>query len=580
MNLLLKHRMTLPLTLLLLVLLILSPQLYLLLHKTTLPVFVQQGLLPALLLLLLLLSVSRNFATGIWFWLPFALLAPQELFYLSTYQKVTDAHAMAIIAETDLAEAAGYLSGLGWLILPAILLVLMLVAVASAVCKVQALQWPRYGRPLVWLLTLCWLGWLYQQELVYRELYPVKEGRNATETELSKRPLPNSHNLYHQSYPLNLLLAANEFRVQKAALAEVAATVADFRFGTSQPQNTAERQIYVLVIGETLRPDRLQLNGYPRATTPRLAGLGDVVSFTNMVSPWAWTRMSVPVILSRKSAQDHSYFSRETSVVAAFKEAGFATAWLSTQSPLGVHDSSVALHASEADEVQYLNPVGYKKEGFYDDVLVGAFSRVLEKGEAKQLIVLHTLGSHFSYSDRYPDSFDLFQPSGKGEALGMHDRANKEKLNNAYDNTVAYTDYLLFNLIRQLEKQQAISSLLLVSDHGENLFDGDCDKSGHGHNTEFDYRVAALWWGSAEFKAKYPQQTQLLQQRRDVPLITSQTFHTMLDLAQLRYADERLAQSFASTQFVPPQRILASGIDFDKAQRLGACKVLPNPVQP
>lgn len=580
MNLLLKHRMTLPLTLLLLVLLILSPQLYLLLHKTTLPAFVQQGLLPALLLLLLLLSVSRNFATGIWFWLPFALLAPQELFYLSTYQKVTDAHAMAIIAETDLAEAAGYLSGLGWLILPAIMLVLMLVAVASAVCKVQGLQWPRYGRPLVWLLTLGWVGWLYQQELVYRELYPVKEGRNATETELSKRPLPNSHNLYHQSYPLNLLLAANEFRVQKAALAEVAATVADFRFGTSQPQNTTERQIYVLVIGETLRPDRLQLNGYPRATTPRLAGLGDVVSFTNMVSPWAWTRMSVPVILSRKSAQDHSYFSRETSVVAAFKEAGFATAWLSTQSPLGVHDSSVALHASEADEVQYLNPVGYKKEGFYDDVLVSAFSRVLEKGAAKQLIVLHTLGSHFSYSDRYPDSFDLFQPSGKGEALGMHDRANKEKLNNAYDNTVAYTDYLLFNLIRQLEKQQAISSLLLVSDHGENLFDGDCDKSGHGHNTEFDYRVAALWWGSAEFRAQYPQQTQLLQQRRDAPLITSQTFHTMLDLAQLRYADERLAQSFASPEFVPPQRILASGIDFDKAQRLGACKALPNPVQP
>ncbi len=586
MNLLLKHRMTLPTTLLLLVLLILSPQLYLLMQKGNVLTLVQHGILPALLLLLLLLSVSRNLATGLWLWLPFALLAPQELFYLSTYQKVTDAHAMAIIAETDLAEAAGYLSGLGWLILPAIMLVLMLVAVASAVCKVQGLQWPRYGRPLVWLLTLCWGGWLYQQELVYRDLYPVKQGRNATETELSKRPLPNSHNLYHQSYPLNLLLAANEFRVQKAALAEVAATVADFRFGTSQSlpvsaqPPAAERQIYVLVIGETLRPDRLQLNGYQRATTPRLAGLGDVVSFTNMVSPWAWTRMSVPVILSRKSAQDHSYFSRETSLVAAFKEAGFATAWLSTQSPLGVHDSSVALHASEADEVQYLNPVGYKKEGFYDDVLVGAFTRVLEKAAPKQLIVLHTLGSHFSYADRYPDSFDLFQPSGKGEALGMHQRANKEKLNNAYDNTVAYTDFLLFNLIRQLEKQQAISSLLLVSDHGENLFDGDCDKSGHGHNTEFDYRVAALWWGSAEFKAQYPEQTQLLQQRRDAPLMTSQTFHTMLDLAQLRYADERLAQSFASTQFAPPRRILASGIDFDAATRLGACKTLPSPVQP
>lgn len=580
MKLLLKHQLVMPLLFGLLLLLCLSPQLYLLPGKTSIVLWLQHGLLPGLLLLLLLLSVSKNLASSIWLWLPFALLAPQELFYLSTYQKVTDAHAMAIIAETDLAEAAGYLSGLGWLILPAILVVLLLTAFCSAVFKVQNIQWPRYGRPLVWATTLLLCGWLYQQELNYREQYPVKQGRNATETALAQRPLPNTHNLYHQSYPLNLLLAANEFRLQRAALAEVAASVADFRFGASQPVEIAERQIYVLVIGETLRPDRLQLNGYPRATTPRLAGLGNVVSFTNMISPWAWTRMSVPVILSRKSAQDHSYFSRETSIVAAFKEAGFATAWLSTQSPLGVHDSSVALHASEADEVQYLNPVGYKKAGFYDDVLVSAFSRILAKGAQKQLIVLHTLGSHFSYADRYPDSFDLFQPSGKGEALGMHNKANKEKLNNAYDNTVAYTDYVVFNLIRQLEKQQAVSGLMLVSDHGENLFDGDCDKSGHGHNTEFDYRVAALWWSSEAFKNRYAAQQQRLTERRNAPLLTSQTFHTLLDVAQIRYANERSEQSIASATFTPQRRILASGIDFDATKRLGSCRVLPSPVAP
>ena len=580
MKLLLKHQLVMPLLFGLLLLLCLSPQLYLLPGKTSIVLWLQHGLLPGLLLLLLLLSASKNLASSIWLWLPFALLAPQELFYLSTYQKVTDAHAMAIIAETDLAEAAGYLSGLGWLILPAILVVLLLTAFCSAVFKVQNIQWPRYGRPLVWATTLLLCGWLYQQELNYRAQYPVKQGRNATETALAQRPLPNTHNLYHQSYPLNLLLAANEFRLQRAALAEVAASVADFRFGASQQVEIAERQIYVLVIGETLRPDRLQLNGYPRATTPRLAGLGNVVSFTNMISPWAWTRMSVPVIISRKSAQDHSYFSRETSIVAAFKEAGFATAWLSTQSPLGVHDSSVALHASEADEVQYLNPVGYKKAGFYDDVLVSAFSRILAKGAQKQLIVLHTLGSHFSYADRYPDSFDLFQPSGKGEALGMHNKANKEKLNNAYDNTVAYTDYVVFNLIRQLEKQQAVSGLMLVSDHGENLFDGDCDKSGHGHNTEFDYRVAALWWSSEAFKSRYAAQQQRITERRNAPLLTSQTFHTLLDVAQIRYANERSEQSIASATFRPQRRILASGIDFDAAKRLGSCRVLPSPVAP
>lgn len=574
---LLSHPITAPLCFLLLVLLVLSPQFYLWPAPEKLWHWLRWSIAPTLLVLALLLTLSTQLHRAIWTWFPLVLLAPQELFYIATYQKVTDAHAMAIIAETDLAEAAGYLSGLGWLILPAVLCIMLLFVLTSAVFKVQQYRWLSYGRPLVWTASLLLVGWLWQQEVQYQKLYPPQPKANSTETALAQRPLPNSHNLFHQSYPLNLLLAANEFRVQKAALAEVAAKVADFKFDATQPQPPAARQIYLLVIGETLRPDRLQLNGYARATTPRLAGLGDVVSFTDMVSPWSWTRMSVPVIISRKSALDQQYFSSEKSLVAAFAEAGFATAWLSTQSPLGVHDSSVALHAAEADQVQYLNPVGYKKAGFYDEVLVKTLQRILAKNAPKQLIVLHTLGSHFSYADRYPDNFDLFQPSGKHQAIGMHDRKNKEMLNNAYDNTVAYTDQLLFNLIKSLQQQDAISSLLYVSDHGENLFDGECSKSGHGHHTEYDYRVAALWWGSAQFRQQYPALTGQLVANRRQPLSTNQIFHTMLDLAQISYPTAQPELSFAQASKQARPRLLSSGQNFDTSPKDAICRALPAP---
>lgn len=576
---LLSHPVTAPLCFLMLLLLVLSPQLYLWPETGKLLHWLGWSIAPTLLLLALLLTVSRQLHRSIWVWFVPVLLAPQELFYIATYHKVTDAHAMAIIAETDLAEAAGYLSGLGWLILPAVLLMMLLFVITSAVFKVQQYQWLPYGRPLVWTASLLLIGWLWHQELQYQQLYPPKPKANQTETALAQRPLPNSHNLFHQSYPLNLLLAANEFRVQKAALADVAAKVADFKFHASQPTPPAARQIYLLVIGETLRPDRLQLNGYARATTPRLAGLGDVVSFSNMISPWSWTRMSVPVIISRKSAQDQQYFSTEKSLVAAFAEAGFATAWLSTQSPLGVHDSSVALHASEADQVQYLNPVGYKKAGFYDEVLVKAVQRILAQNAEKQLIVLHTLGSHFSYADRYPDNFDLFQPSGKHQAIGMHDRANKEKLNNAYDNTVAYTDQVLFNLIKSLQQQDAISSFLYVSDHGENLFDGNCNKSGHGHHTEYDYRVAALWWGSRQFRQQYPEVTQQLAMNRQQPFSTNQIFHTMLHLAQIGYPTAQPELSIAQSpgSLLERPRLLSSGQNFDSSPKDAVCRAFPAP---
>ncbi len=561
--------------LLCLLLLLISPQYLVLQRGQDLGPWLRLGMLPAVLMLLVLLSLQRSFGRSIWLWLPLALLVPQEWFYQLTYGKATDAHAMAIIAETDLAEAAGYLSGIGWLLFAALLGILLLFGLTSSVLFAAQLHWPRYLRPVIWSCAVVGVGWVVLQERQYAIDYPVVQQADATQTALSRRPLPQSHNLFYQSFPLNLLLAGNEYRVQQQALSAVAAQSRDFRFGAAQPEVLGERQIYVLVIGETLRPDRLQLNGYARATTPELASIPGVVSFQDMISPWAWTRMSVPVIISRKTAADHSYFFNEKSLVAAFAEAGFRTYWLSTQSPLGVHDSSVALHASEADEVQYLNPVGYKKEGFYDAVLLDAFQRVLARKEQKQLIVLHTLGSHFSYTDRYPPEFDRFLPSGKGQKIGMHDRANRELLNNAYDNTVLYTDFVVSGLIRQLQSQQAIASLLLVSDHGENIFDGNCDKSGHGHNTEFDYRVGALWWGSELFSKQFPQKTQQLNKAAQLPLLTSQTFHTMLQLADIHYPSQQTAMSFADPAFRPQSRKLWTGIDFDRAAKSGQCRILP-----
>jgi glucan phosphoethanolaminetransferase (alkaline phosphatase superfamily) len=561
--------------LLCLLLLLISPQYLVLQRGQDLAPWLRLGMLPAVLLLLVLLSLQRSFGRSIWLWLPLALLVPQEWFYQLTYGKATDAHAMAIIAETDLAEAAGYLSGIGWLLFAALLGILLLFGLTSSVLFAAQLHWPRYLRPVIWSCAVVGVGWVVLQERQYAIDYPVVQQADATQTALSRRPLPQSHNLFYQSFPLNLLLAGNEYRVQQQALSAVAAQSRDFRFGAAQPEVLGDRQIYVLVIGETLRPDRLQLNGYPRATTPELASIPGVVSFKDMISPWAWTRMSVPVIISRKTAADHSYFFKEKSLVAAFAEAGFRTYWLSTQSPLGVHDSSVALHASEADEVQYLNPVGYKKEGFYDAVLLDAFQRVLARKEQKQLIVLHTLGSHFSYTDRYPPEFDRFLPSGKGQKIGMHDRANRELLNNAYDNTVLYTDFVVSGLIKQLQSQQAIASLLLVADHGENIFDGNCDKSGHGHNTEFDYRVGALWWGSELFSKQFPQKTQQLNKAAQLPLLTSQTFHTMLQLADIHYPSQQTAISFADPAFRPQSRKLWTGIDFDRAAKSGQCRILP-----
>lgn len=557
-------------------LLLLSPVLVQWPEQDLMP-YLQWKLIAAVWCYMLLLSLFRSLWPGLVLLLPAALLVPQEVFYLLTYQKNTDAHAIAIVAETDLNEALGYLTGIGVFLALAVLIIVVLWWYLVRSAWQRNWRWEAGIRPAIWLICIGVLASLSWNEWQYQQINKARQRANPEENVFVQRPLPYSYEKFHATYPLNMLLAINEFVKQKQAVAEIAESTALFKFSARQSNVPAQRQIYVLVIGETLRPDRLQLNGYNRATSPRLAGTKNVISFTDMVSPWAWTRMSVPVILSRKIATDQRYFPTEPSIVAAFKEAGFSTSWLSTQSPLGVHDSSIALHASEADQVQYLNPVGYKKEGFYDDILLPAFERVLKQNQPKQLIVLHTLGSHFSYADRYPDAFDLFTPSGKGQSVSMHDQKSKVLLNNAYDNSVAYTDFILFNLIKQLEQSQSVSSLFFVSDHGENIFDGQCGKSGHGHNTERDYRVAAILWTSDAYNLHYPQKKTLAEQRREQPLLTSSVFHSMLDLADIQYPDQKLSKSWLSPDWRPSPRILQQGLDFDKAKRVGLCQELKAP---
>ena len=116
-----------------------------------------------------------------------------------------------------------------------------------------------------------------------------------------------------------------------------------------------------------------------------------------------------------------------------------------------------------------------------------------------------------------------------------------------------------------------------MSDHGENIFDGQCGKSGHGHNTERDYRVASMLWTSETYNLQYPQKKALAEQRREQPLITSSVFHSMLDLADIQYPDQKLSKSWLSPDWRPSPRILQQGLDFDKAQRVGECQELKAP---
>lgn len=60
----------------------------------------------------------------------------------------------------------------------------------------------------------------------------------------------------------------------------------------------------IFILGESLRANHLQLNGYNRKTTPLLSKQKNVISFPNLYTPLTYTAVSVPQILTNISIHD------------------------------------------------------------------------------------------------------------------------------------------------------------------------------------------------------------------------------------------------------------------------------------
>lgn len=527
----------------------------------------------------LMLAAAPRLWIGLLLLLPCALWAPLELAYVAAYSRPSDAHTLGILSETHWREAADFLGPWATPLIAAVLGSALLALASAWAAYRTRLRWaPRIRR---WLLLASMLALATPLLLRLADAEAPLGLGVATAAEgdaLAEFGIDPVLASMTAAYPAGLPLRLLEYARYQRTLAELSGRLADFRFGAQPASTAAARQVHVLVIGETGRPDRWQINGYDRPTSPRLAAQPGLTSLTDMVSPWAWTRMSVPVILTRKPGTESRPFFAERSLISAFREAGFRTYWFSTQSPLGTHDSSIALHAQEAHEQRFINPGSYKERAALDGELLPLLDRVLARDEPRQLIVLHTLGSHYNYSHRVPPEFERFLPSLRDHpSPSLQDRSQRERLSNAYDNSVLYTDHVLAEVIARLDRPGLQASMFYVADHGENLFDGECNKSGHGRHTEFDFRVAAFVWQSAAQIAQQPAKAALLQERRQARLSTENVFHSLLDLADIRYPGERPDASLFSPSWQPRRRGVQNGLDFDLAERDPACKELTPP---
>ena len=167
----------------------------------------------------------------------------------------------------------------------------------------------------------------------------------------------------------------------------------------------------------------------------------------------------------------------------------------------------------------------------YDEVLIDLLRETLSRpSKEHRVIVLHMIGSHGpTYYRRYPEKFAKFVPDCPRSDIQNCEEA---ELTNTYDNTIAYTDYVLGQIIEQLSTIPN-SSMLYLSDHGESLGEKGLYLHGFPYNLApvEQTHVPMVYWAS---KFSQPEYSDCVKSLSSHPYSHDNLFDTLLGLTNVQ----------------------------------------------
>lgn len=465
------------------------------------------------------------------------LFAPVEIVHILLYKASINGSFIMLVLQTDYHEVLELLLSFKLFIFIAILLYVSYFYVVIKFSPPQYLfskgnrKW-FYGSSII-IISLLYLYGYYIGFTISRN--PITAFTAANHTFYSKLTF---------IYPLSFIISADYALKTNREVNESMEVLSDFSFNAKSLNNPDQKEIYVLIIGETARFSNFSINGYPRPTNPQLSKLDNIVSFRNVLAEACNTQIALPTILTRSTATNYDVYKTEKSVVEAFKEAGFSTYWIANQST----NYPLIRRIFNQCEDHYITTKDYDSVENYDENLFPDLESVLAKNDKKQFIVIHTLGSHFRYNFRYPKEFRKFRPDFEG-AFGydLLTESNKEKLINSYDNSILYTDFFISSTIQRIKNLNAQSFVYYLSDHAENMFEDG--KILHGSTPNyFTMHIPLIVWYSDLYKSQNEEIVRNLNNNIYQKISASVSFNSLLQMGGISFDGQDFKKSVASEQ--------------------------------
>ena len=275
----------------------------------------------------------------------------------------------------------------------------------------------------------------------------------------------------------------------------------------------------IFIIGESASRDYMHIYtpGFPYDDTPWMEEMTQnpgFILYQNTYSSWTQT---VPVLeraLTEKSQYNDKEFFESASLLDVAKKIGYKTYWFSNQGRYGQFDSAITMVAKTADEAEWTDD-SYTFTSKYDEELLPYLTRI--DPHANNFIVLHLMGSHIYYNNRYPDEWAKFA-SAEGDSTMTSAPS--------YANSVLYTDHILKEIFDYAQKNLNLRAMVYFSDHGENL------KISHNPDVfKFDMvKIPFFIYLSPEYRAAFPRRSEILAARREAYFTNDMMYDTICGL--------------------------------------------------
>ncbi len=328
----------------------------------------------------------------------------------------------------------------------------------------------------------------------------------------------------------------------------------------------------VVILGESARADLMSAYGYERPTTPWLDSISkngnEVVLFNDVCSSGPNTIMSSQRIFTFWNNTPNKAWYNYPDLTNVLAHAGYYTQWITQQNPQNMY-AIERLFANSAHKLykthRYTSLYKIKDSSLsamaYDEALLPALHRYDSpnttdvNNKNNVFTMVHLMGSHQNYSERYPPTFDFFKAKDMEECLTEDAKSQKA----AYLNSLRYTDHLLEKMIKHYSSQRAL--VFYFSDHGE-MVDEPQQPGYFGHGTNVDHPTVDIpffVYASPQLRKEHPELWERIKKAQFRPISTAWFTNSLTSLLGIhtKYNDERY--NFFSDKFANPTRIAVQG---------------------